>query len=277
MKRHRGEPLIETKFRSLYLGHDCVAKVDSMIICDKKKDYSLHIYDLKTGNFDYSESAWNQLYFAGLVWIAHTAEQAPAVMAGKTITIHPAICQPMYSQRPVAHMEPIIFDTPAAALFELEGIIQGIEAESKPVPGNQCTFCPQLLVCPAVQNIMQHVMYSPGPECSNREFLELVWLNKKIIEAYLLQTEELIKQKIQAGEHFPAVTVATGYGHRRWTDTGAVIDALGYLGDKLYKPKELLSPAQVEKIAGKKNIEGLYVTPEYPKLVKRESTFGAIK
>jgi len=258
----KGMLYIEEKHRIHLDGVECVAKMDSMV----RSKNTLRIYDLKTGNYDYSSSAWNQLYFTGLVY-AHSAGL-------NAVTIEPAVIQPTYSPRPIAEMDAV---TIADVQKELKKIITAIETAEHPTPGSHCTFCPALLSCPAVRNLISHIITAPPAEEVSKQFLENVWLNKKIIETYLTQTEEIIKTKLQAGESFGGLHITTGYGHRRWIDTAQVTKELEYLGDKLFEPRKLISPAQMEKLAGKKNIEGLYVTPEIPKIAVRKTEFEAVE
>jgi hypothetical protein len=70
--------------------------------------------------------------------------------------------------------------------------------------------------------------------------------------------------------------VGTGYGNRKWRDEKITEKKLKYLGEKRYV-KKLKTPAQMEKLAGKKNIEDLYTKYEFPKLVLKETTFDSIE
>lgn len=272
-KNKKTLPYIEQKYRLDINGVDCVAKMDSMLIEEYKDRISIKIFDLKTGNYDYSTSAYSQLHFTALLVIGNLYKEDT-----REIYIKPAVIQPNYENRPFVKMENIYYYDACQALYELESIVKTIE-ENKTIftPGNHCTFCPGLLTCPSVNSLMALIITAGNSQIEfSKEFLETVFLNKSLIEKFLTAAEESIKSKIQAGESFTNVGIATGYGHRRWIDKKDVMKKLKYLGDKLYKPRELLSPAQVEKLAGKENIKELYITPEYPKLAVKKSEFGQV-
>jgi hypothetical protein len=261
---------IEQKYRGNAADTDLVAKMDSMIIRKDKKDVFIDIYDLKTGNYDYSSSAINQIYFTGLLVIINLFKKEQNLI----YNITPGVCQPNFTGgRNNVLMDTFILNHDEAEK-ELKLIINRVKESAEFTPGNYCKFCPALLVCPAIRNIMHIITQGAAldPAEISTEWLEFIWLNKKLIENYLENTTEIIKEKLQTGGGFNNITIGTAYGRRKWKDKKEVEKTLAYLGDKLFEPRKLKSPAQMEKLAGKQNITDLYETPEYPKVIEKEIT-----
>ena len=100
-----------------------------------------------------------------------------------------------------------------------------------------------------------------------------IYLKRDAVIAFLDALDGYLKNEMETGKAIPGLYLEEKSGRRRWTDEGAVVSALKYLKEKIYEPRVLKSPAQMEKIAGKQNIEGLYTTPKYKTVAIRENNF----
>ena len=103
------------------------------------------------------------------------------------------------------------------------------------------------------------------------------YLKKGAVVAFLDAVEAYCKQEMEAGKVIPGLTMEEYSGRRRWKDAGEVAEKLAYLKDKIWEPRELKSPAQLEKIAGKENIAGLYDTPRLKRVAIQENNFQSFE
>ena len=147
-------------------------------------------------------------------------------------------------------------------------------------PGEWCKFCPAVLACPAMQaraDFTNNVLTNYEPGNMSTELLETLYLIKPQVDTFYKAVETVLFDKMEAGEGFNSLTVAFTSGRRRWIDPVQVAKKLSFLGDDMFEPRELKSPAQIEKLAGKENISDLYTLPKIKKLVEREQPFTQIK
>ena len=261
LKKHTNpKVLIEKKFRVHKLGLECVFKADCIIYSKDR----LCIADLKTGNYDYSESAFQQLAFSSEVLLELRQKYNPTEVIG-------TIIQPNFWLESERVVEMPIYST--GSYFEdLKDTIGSQQIK----PGPHCTFCKALLTCPYMQNITQVVtalsMQSDINQVST-DTLQEIYLNKSNIEKMLSAVEGVLFSRMyEQGETLQKVMLTPKVTKRKWSDENEVKKKLKYLGNKIFDVK-LKTPAQVEKIAGKKNIEGLYYKPQIQKVAPRESDF----
>lgn len=125
-----------------------------------------------------------------------------------------------------------------------------------------------------LSNIVSTMAIQETTDQINTDMLQELYLNKDNLTKYLNSIEGLLFQRMsEQGETFDKVMLTRKITKRSWTDKKQVEKKFKFLGDKIYEPKKLLTPAQIEKIAGKKNIEGLYSKPEVMKVGARKSEF----
>lgn len=263
LKKHKSPKVnIEKKYRLHRDGFEYVFKADCMIYSKER----LVIADLKTGNFDYTDTAKHQLTFSAALLLNSIKGLKPKEIFG-------VIVQPNFwidSEK----ISVVNIDTDLSSYFdELEARI--VTEEIK--PGPHCGFCTALLTCPFMHDItgiVTALSMHAIPEQINADMLQEIYLNKPNIDKFLKSVEGVLgKGMTENGEIFDKVMLKTTYGRRSWIDEGEVMKKLKFLKDKIFEPKKLKTPAQIEKIAGKKNIEGLYRTPEYLKPSPRVSEF----
>lgn len=92
--------LVEKKYRKVIEGIDCVAKCDAL----SEHTNGVLVADLKTGTYDYTDSAYEQMFFAALLWLAKQGRYMGEKQI-KTVTIQPMYYHEsyrvFYSFRPV--------------------------------------------------------------------------------------------------------------------------------------------------------------------------------
>lgn len=142
--------------------------------------------------------------------------------------------------------------------------------------GKWCKWCPAQGKCPAMAKDMFGSVAKipvseikrrelPKPELLSKEDLINIIDKKDIIESWLEACYGYLQGAAVAGETIPGYKLVQRTGHRKWSNNEEVIKEFGSLGDDIYviKPKELKSPAQLEKLKGidKKSIAALAFTP----------------
>lgn len=142
--------------------------------------------------------------------------------------------------------------------------------------GQWCKWCPAQSKCPAMAKDMFSSVAKipvseikrrelPKPELLSKEDLINIIDKKDIIESWLEACYGYLQGAAVAGETIPGYKLVQRTGHRKWSNNEEVIKEFGSLGDDIYviKPKELKSPAQLEKLKGidKKSIAALAFTP----------------
>lgn len=160
--------------------------------------------------------------------------------------------------------------------------------------GQHCKWCPAQSRCPAMAKEMFSDVVKipvteiktrelPKPELLQKDELINIISHKDIIESWLEACYGFLQGAAIAGETIPGYKLVCRTGHRKWSDEEQVKKEFGSLGDDIYviKPKELKSPAQLEKLKSvdKKSIASLTFTPEIgitlvPEADKREAVAG---
>lgn len=240
--------IVEDKFRTDIAGVDCVFKCDAMSIANNHID----IFDLKTGNFDYVHSAGYQLTFSvALYAVIHKLKNV-------SFTCHivqPGYFNEAYQVRTIEGTYNSWMDAHNYLIDMTEDLL--LRASEYNV-GSQCAFCPGILRCPAVTAIVKFVagraLLDTSIEAINPKLLCDMFSAKKAIDAYMSAVEQYLTNQLQSGKQFSNVWLKPSFGHRYYPDTESVIKEFGYLGEELYDQK-LKTPAQLEKIVGKSNLE----------------------
>ena len=142
--------------------------------------------------------------------------------------------------------------------------------------GKWCKWCPAQGKCPAMAkemfgNIVETKVSEvkklelPKPELLTKEEVVNIIDKKEMIESWLEACYGYLQAAAIQGEMIPGYKLVQRTGHRKWNNTQEVVQQFGSLGDDIYviKPKELKSPAQLEKLKGidKKSIASLTFTP----------------
>lgn len=133
------------------------------------------------------------------------------------------------------------------------------EAKADPLPylqpGDHCRWCPAKVACPKLHQLAvadaKADFSFPDPARMARERV-LFWLSLAPVMAdWLRAIEAHAKDLAEQGEQIPGFKLVESVGNRRWHgDSEDIADALikaGFDEAELYEPRELKSPAQMEK------------------------------
>lgn len=142
------------------------------------------------------------------------------------------------------------------------------------VPGEkQCQWCKAKATCPALKNYTEQVMLAsfdnlddqPSVNKLTDAQLRAALDAKKLVTSWFDAVETYVTDKLNNGESFGGYKLVAGRSLRQWGDEQEAAKALeAEVGDEAYS-KKLLSPAQAEKLLGKKRkdlLEPLIVKPE---------------
>jgi len=135
--------------------------------------------------------------------------------------------------------------------------------------GSWCKFCWAKPICPALrQSISETLPAIPGKEILFPDVkglpiptIKKILDTKEVIEKWLDACAAYAQDIVEAGGEIPEYELAKKRGNRRWINEEEAIKAFEDLGDKAYKVK-VLSPAQMEKIAGKERVAPLTEVPD---------------
>ena len=87
---------------------------------------------------------------------------------------------------------------------------------------------------------------------------------RPLIESWLAAIEAIVKERLITGEGFDGFKIVEGRSLRKWTDDKIAAAMLTDLLNENAYTRKLISPAQAEKLLGKKKkaeIEGLIIKP----------------
>lgn len=246
------EIFIEEKFRTEVAGVDCVFKCDFMSVQKKGDDVHIDIADLKTGNYDYEKSAFQQMEFSVVLYMVLNRIKAASY------TMH--IIQPHYFNEAYhVRIQSSVFSRSEACTFLIELIASLLSNQSIYNVGSQCAFCPGIVRCPAVTNLVkiiaERTLIGEQIEEVNHKQLASLFMAKQAISAYMSAVEQVLTSTLQSGKSVDGVWLKPGFGHRYYPAPAEVEKAFAYLGDELYE-KKVKGPAQLEKIVGKSNLAG---------------------
>lgn len=150
--------------------------------------------------------------------------------------------------------------------------VQRVEDPNAPlVPGDHCDFCKVRANCKARRNAViaeaRDEFNTPTVGLDIQQTAAAVAeISRKLgpTIAWLKDAEQWLHGQAMKGVKIPGKKLVAKRGERKWAHTEQeIIDALAplvALDDELFVPRELLSPAQMEKVlgkGGKKTIDGL--------------------
>jgi len=226
---------------------------DAVII----KDGVLHVCDLKYGmgvRVDAEENPQGMLYALGAY-----AENS---YLGDIHTAKISIVQPRLD-----HISEWEISIPKLLQWA-EWAKQRAEATAEPdaprtAGEKQCRFCRAKASCQALFDVTQAALMSDFDDLDNmpkantltEEQMRKALDAKPLIESWLLAIEKIAKSRLEEGEGFAGYKLVEGRANRRWiNDETASKDLLDLLGEDDAYTKKLVSPAQAEKILGKKRV-----------------------
>jgi len=140
-------------------------------------------------------------------------------------------------------------------------------------PGEWCRFCPAQAMCPALREFTQQqaemvfgmvpVDTPTPPERLTLEEVGAILRQVPIVEDWIRALRQRIEAELTAGRVVPGWKLVQKRPVRRWANEEEVLrwaKGSGLEASEVYVEPELRSPAQMEKVVGKKNLpEDLYV------------------
>jgi len=134
-------------------------------------------------------------------------------------------------------------------------------AEPPMFAGDHCGFCPAAGMCPQLHDNAQVAAKTDfqdkiaDPKLLTKEQIVDVVNAAKMIRGFLKSCEDLAFNEIMEGKKMPGLKMIRGRGSRRWEDESEVIKfAETKTSEELFDVK-LKSPAKLEKLIDKKELE----------------------
>lgn len=275
-----GQPTIqlEVKIQLIEVNEVMFGTSDCVMVIPFKK---VHIFDFKNGKGK-RVSAWENkqlLYYALGVMLKEDCTE---------FEIH--ICQPGIEDGFTSYSG--TSDDIYAFHKELEEKAKEALSPKAPLnPGDWCkgTFCPARTNCPALRGLSQELIKQDFAEPADVNSLSIDHIVKVLkyedtIKDWMAKVRDHAKELMLQGVEIPGYKVVQSFGHAKWLDPEVIAAEFGdEFGEQIYKPKELVSPAQFEKIAGKKRLGKTFrddytMRPENGyKIVTSDDTAEAVK
>jgi hypothetical protein len=130
--------------------------------------------------------------------------------------------------------------------------------------GDHCKWCPAKARCPELQRLSQEIAATefdevpivPPPALIPREQFAEMLGKLHILDDWSASMKEHAYQELLAGREVPGFKLVERRAERKWEDEKtAALEAVREHGDKVFEPLKLKSPAQVEKVVGKKKFK----------------------
>ncbi|MBA4164331.1 MAG: hypothetical protein C0510_06825 [Erythrobacter sp.] len=124
--------------------------------------------------------------------------------------------------------------------------------ESDFVPGSHCQFCPVLLDCPKMQQAFRE--YVEGSEdfvlMLTDEELDRYYSQREYARRFMNALEATVHARLIGGAKIPSAKLVEKKTNRVWKP-GAQAALTAAFGDKAFTPREIKSPAQIEKLSSR--------------------------
>ena len=118
------------------------------------------------------------------------------------------------------------------------------------VPGSHCQFCPVLLDCIKMQEAFME--YATASEdfivMLTNEELDHYYSKREYARRFMNALEETVRARLIGGGNIPSAKLVEKRVRRVWKP-GAAAALQTAFGEKAYSPKEIKSPAQIEKLS----------------------------
>lgn len=164
-----------------------------------------------------------------------------------------------------------VWSTDAVALLDWsadlkESALATEDPEARLRPGDWCKFCPAAATCPALADLALETaradfandgtLLVPDPAKLDRAALAIALDRALIIEGWIKRVREVAHHEAEAGRAVPGWKLVAKRATRKWRlPEERIADTLGMLthlqADDIYE-RSMRSPAQVEKLLGKK-------------------------
>lgn len=153
------------------------------------------------------------------------------------------------------------------AILLLQRARETQDANATLTPGNWCRFCPAQAHCPALSKHVQVVAQMdfeavpvdtpPSPETLPLEVAAEVLTRVQVFENWFNALRGRIVRELEAGRDVPGWKLVNKRARRVWgdpTEVQAWASGSGLSPADYFEPLSLKSPAQMERVVGKKNL-----------------------
>lgn len=134
------------------------------------------------------------------------------------------------------------------------------QGKGEAVPGSWCTFCKFRNKCKSRNDYyLKTCEEARGRELSKEDMAKIVLIKRDIVR-WLDDLSDYVLDEALAGESFPGLKLVEGRSNRKIQDSDLLAKNLmdaGFTEDEIYKPKEIKTITNLEKLAGKKKFEEL--------------------
>lgn len=139
-------------------------------------------------------------------------------------------------------------------------------------PGDHCRWCPALPFCPAVRGKLEETAIAefsqplamPTPDLMTPAQIQKALNFAGAIDEWVRSVQAFAQEQAQRGMMIPGYKLVKKRANRAWTDEKKVEEAFSIeYGDEIFN-KKLKSPAQMEKLIGKKGKAAVDVFTEVP-------------
>ena len=154
-----------------------------------------------------------------------------------------------------------------------EAVSKTRDPKCKPVAGDHCRFCLAAPTCEGLRNKAMEVASTtfeevtidlPKPKELTKKQLTKALQGAKLLSTWIKSVESYGEQLLNQGQKIDGFKLVKKRAIRKWKEDidGQLEDLESIFGENIYEPKKLKSPAKLEKIVGKKNIEEYTYKPE---------------
>lgn len=262
----------EVRVHAKTLGEDLWGTADYLLY---QRGHELHVFDFKfgKGTVEAAENAQGLIYIIG-------AQDTESGTVFDKVFFH--IIQPR-----ARHADGTIrmWEVPKdyLAIFRIKlavAVAATQEQTAIRIAGSWCKFCPALGYCAeaagAVQaaagEVFTQLPAPPSKEVGVTMLPPVATLSKAQVSGAMEWEDTLdswfealrarmLAELTEDPNAYADWKLVEGKTNRAWSDSAAVEAAFSLLGDSRYAPRKLLSPAQLEKVAGKEAIAPYVVKP----------------
>jgi len=216
---------------------------------------TLHVIDLKYGQGERVEAFENT---QGLLYAIGALNDYGYIYDIDNIVIH--IYQPRINN----------YSSWELTTIELQSFSTMIELAAKKALSNDaecnpsekaCKFCRAKAECKALHDYSIGIISAEFDDLTNPDVIDeneirRIMDNKKLINGWLDAIESHISDKLKLGEHFDGYKLVNGRSTRKWIDNEDNVSTKlsEFLSEDDIFKRSMISPAQAEKILGKKNL-----------------------
>ena len=216
---------------------------------------TLHLWDYKYGHKDVPADSWqNKNYVAGILDILANRDESIDVWA---INVVMKIVQPRSynDEGPIKEYRCVASDLRDDFERLRSQAELAVTADPGVKSGNHCRYCPARHACPAAldaaSSAVDYAMSAIPTELSDEGLsFELALLERatKAIEHRYAAIKEDAINRISQGAMIRGYGIKDGVGNRKYNAPADEIATVGEsLGIDMYKPSELITPAQFDK------------------------------